>query len=96
MLTARTLVLAAASVATVGTIAACIEGNLDLAVVFVVLVALHVGLLYALSGPRRLLTVRLDLARWVEHRAATTGESVDHVLDRCVASYRAGMTADDG
>jgi hypothetical protein len=95
MLGVKVALLAASAAAIVGTVAAGAANDWDLAVLFAVLGAIDAGLLYTLSGPRRLFMVRADLARWIEQRAATSGEPVGHVLDRCVAAYRAGMTVSD-
>jgi len=69
--------------------------NWDLAVVLGVVVLLQVAVLAGVWARRRPVGLRADLAGWIEEHAAATGEPAARVADRCVAAYRAGLTADD-
>jgi hypothetical protein len=37
------------------------------------------------------LSLRPDLARWLEHRSQTNGERIEDLLDRSVAWYQQGL-----
>jgi hypothetical protein len=41
---------------------------------------------------RRKLSVRADLAVWLDEVTAVTGETVDDVVDRALSSYRAAAS----
>ena len=62
----------------------------------VALLAAIAGLLLALFTARRTgrrgADVRSDLARWLDDQAAATGEPAGQLLDRCIATYRAGQS----
>jgi hypothetical protein len=89
------LLLSLALVATaVGLVDAVIGGQADFVVVFVLAGLLQAAVLVGLrSGPRPVL-LRADLAAWVYEHTAATGEPADRLVDRCVAAYRAGLTAE--
>lgn len=96
MLGTRTTVVVAAVVAATGAVATALDGVWDLFVLFVVLTVAQVLLLVLFFGPRRLVTVRSDLGRWLDMRATLTGEPVARLTDRSIASVRAGLLpADD-
>ena len=86
---------AAVVVAGVGVIAAALDGNWDLVFVIGFVLLCQAGIALALLGPRRLTTLRPDLARWADERAAITGEPVPRIVDRCVAAYRDQLFAPD-
>jgi hypothetical protein len=86
---------AAVVVAAVGALATAMSRDWDLCVVFVALLVIQAALTVALLGSRRLVTLRIDLARWAEERSALTGEPVAPIIDRAVAAYRDGLTGPD-
>lgn len=67
----------------------------DTAVVLGAALVLQLGLLAAGNRTRRDVAVRADLHAWAAQRAAETGEDLDHVADRCLAAYRAGLVSDE-
>lgn len=71
------------------------ESTWDVVVVLGVALVLQLGLLAAGNRTRREVAVRADLHAWAAQRAADTGEDLDHIADRCLAAYRAGLTADE-
>ena len=81
------------AVALAGFVAAVRVDRAALAVLFAVVALLEVARGATLSRRRRALTLRPDLARWLEDVAATTGEPREEVLDRSVSAYRASMRA---
>lgn len=91
---ARWLMLAVGVFAAIGIIDAAIGGNGDLVVVFGAIIALSAAASLRLSGNRRSIKVRADLARWLAIRAADGDERVGTVADRAVAAYRSGLTSD--
>ena len=86
------LVVLAALATLVGAVDAAIGGEGDLFVVFVVALALQVVLLVRLNVGRPSVPLRIDLVRWLRERAAATGEPMDQIADRAVATYRAGLS----
>lgn len=91
----KTALGAAVAAAGVGVVAAALDGNWDLVIVIGFVMVCQAGIALALLGPRRLTTVRSDLARWADERAAVTGEPVPRIVDRCVAAYRDELLAPD-
>jgi hypothetical protein len=83
--------IAAVSVTTVAGIDATIGRNWDLVVVIGLVLVLQVGALAKVSRGRPAVSLRGDLARWLEDRAAATGEPAEQIADRAVAAYRAGL-----
>lgn len=71
-------------------------GDWDLTAVLGAVVVLQVAVLTGVWARRRPVGLRADLASWVEEHAAATGEPAGRVADRCVAAYRAGLTAGPG
>lgn len=90
-LTARIVVLATFAAAVVGVVDALIARDGDLVVVFVVVAVLQFGLFVGALVGRRLVSVRHDLATWLDEQSAVTGEPVSRIVDRCVAAHRAGL-----
>lgn len=79
------------AVAAVGSVAAVLDDNADLAVIFVVLALLAVMLLARVSVRRPLVPIRADLVRWLNARAGVTGDRPEHLADRAIAAYRDGL-----
>lgn len=79
------------SIAAVGVLAAGLEDDWDLAVVFVVLGVLAVVLLARTSTRRPLVPIRADLVRWMSARAAVDGDRTERLADRAIAAYRDGL-----
>jgi hypothetical protein len=65
--------------------------NWDLAVVLGVVVLLQLAVLAGLRAGRRPVSLRADLATWIDEHAVATGEPARRIADRCVAAYRAGL-----
>lgn len=87
------LVLATA-VALVGLVDAVVGRTWDFVAVFGLALLLQLVVLLQTVTGRAVLTVRRDLAAWVADRAVATGETPEAVIDRCVASVRAGLVDD--
>lgn len=68
--------------------------NWDLVIVLAVALAVQLALIVSLHAPRPAVPLRGDLFRWLDERSAATGEPVEHIADRCIAAYRAGLTAE--
>lgn len=81
-------------VALVGTIDAAISREWDLFVVFVMVDALVVALLARNRGRRPSVPIRGDLVNWLRQRAAITGDSIEALVDRAVASFRQSTDPD--
>jgi hypothetical protein len=77
-------------VSAVGAIDAIRSGEFDLLAVLLALVLVFAVLL-ASGCARTGWRVRADLARWVEHRAALTGENTEQVTNRALAAYRSAL-----
>ena len=80
------------AIAAVGVLAAGLEGDWDLAVVFAVLCVLAAILLVRTSTRRPLVPIRADLVRWMSARAAVDGDRTERLADRAIAAYRDGLT----
>lgn len=78
-------------VATVGALDAFISREWDLLVVFLLIVAVHLALWLRVRAARTPVSLRPDLARWIEHQAQRSGEPFNDILDRAVARYRHGL-----
>ncbi len=83
-------------VATVGALDAFISREWDLLVVFLLIVAVDLLLWLRLRAARTPVSLRPDLARWVDHQAQQTGEPFDDILDRAVARQRHELFAPGG
>lgn len=83
------------AVAAVGVVAAALDDDWDLAAVFVVLAALAVGLLARTAARRPLVPIRADLVRWMNDRAAVSGDRMERLADRAIAAYRDGLGGED-
>lgn len=91
----RVLVSIALIVAAVGAVDALFSREWDLLVVFVLAITLQLILWLRLRANRVPVTLRPDLARWLEHRSERSGEPFDDLLDRAVAWYRQRLYADE-
>lgn len=92
----RTLVLLTVSVLVTAAAAvdSAVEREWDGLTMLAVAVLAQLALVAGLRRGRRPVALRGDLAGWLAERAAATGEPMEHLADRCVASYRAGLTAE--
>jgi hypothetical protein len=86
--------IAMAAVAAIGAIDAAVGGSWDQVALFGLLLATTVTLLARTTVRRPLLPVRADLFRWLARRAAVTGERTEHLADRAISAYRAGLVDD--
>lgn len=93
-LTRMTLAVMVAAAA-VGAGAAGLEGDWDLAVIFVALGVLAAVLLARTSTRRPLVPIRADLVRWMSARAALDGDRTERLADRAIAAYRDGLTGQE-
>lgn len=84
---------ALALVGTIGAIDSALSGQWDSFVLFVLVFLLILPLTTSLDRSRRLVLLRNDLADWVDHRSATTGEPPGAVVDRAVARHRERIEA---
>ena len=84
----RVIVIATIAVAAIGAIDAVRGRSADLVAVFVLVGLLQVALLLRLQLGRRPITLRPDLAAWLDRRAELTGEGPDRIIDRLVAHHR--------
>jgi hypothetical protein len=84
----RVVVLAIVIVSVVGVVDGVLEESWDHTALFVVSLALAAALLGRFVVGRRCVGLRADLARWLAIRSELTGEPVDAIADRAVATYR--------
>lgn len=78
-----------------GLVDAVVSGAWDLVAVFAFALVVSIAVVWRTQRGRRLIGVRPDLARWVEEEAVTRGERVEAMVDRCIATYRAGLIDED-
>jgi hypothetical protein len=83
------------AVTVVGVVAAGLGGDWDLAVIFMVLGVVAMALLARTSGRRPLVPIRADLVRWMNARAAVTGDRTEQLADRAIAAYRDGIAGQE-
>lgn len=79
----------------VGALDAFISREWDLFVVFLLSMSLQLLLWLRFRANRIPVSLRPDLARWIERQSQRTGEPFDDVLDRAVAWYHNGLFVDD-
>ncbi len=91
----RLLLLLAGVCTVVGAVDSAVGRQWDLLVIFAVTMALLVTLWLRERLHRISVTLRPDLAHWLEHRAESSGEPFDDVLDRAVATFKHGLITDD-
>ena len=75
----------------VGALDAAAGGVWDHFVVFVLAALVQALLLLTLEGRRPAVPLRSDLVGWLRERAATTGEPMELIADRCIADARADL-----
>jgi hypothetical protein len=92
--TQRNKVLGAlvAVILTVALVDSILSGNWDLVVVLGLALAVQLTLIFSMYAPRPAVPLRGDLVRWLDERSAATGEPLEHIADRCIAAYRAGLS----
>jgi len=84
------LTIATLTVAIVGAVDAGRDRDGDLLVVFLFVAALQLVVLVAgRPRDRQAVLVRRDLADWLDEQAQRTGDTVDQIVDRMTAQYRA-------
>ncbi|MEL7156639.1 MAG: hypothetical protein AAFN30_08570, partial [Actinomycetota bacterium] len=91
----RVLVSLTIVVSAVGALDSTIGREWDLLVVFLLSLSLQLVLWLRERANRTPVTIRPDLARWLERHSSRTGEPYDDVLDRAIAWYRDGLFAPD-
>ena len=82
-------------VVAVGALDAFIGQEWDLLLLFALSFVLHLVLWLRSRANRIPVTLRPDLAHWLQRRSDRTGEVFDDLLDRAVAWYRHGLFAAD-
>ena len=82
------LVVLALVVTGIGAVDAAVSSEWDLLVVLGLLAVLHLVLLTRILGGRREVPLRGDLVLWLRERSAVSGEPVEVLADRAVATYR--------
>jgi Flp pilus assembly protein TadB len=88
---ARVLLLAIVVIAGIGVIDAGVTSEPDLVALFIAVAVISLVLLARSLSSRRNLSVRSDLAAWIQLRADLTGEAPGHVADRAIAHYRLAL-----
>lgn len=91
----RILLLLALVCGGVGVVDAAVSREWDLLAIFVVTTALLAAMWVRQRVHRISVSLRPDLAHWLEHRAESAGEPFDDVLDRAVATFKHGIVADE-
>lgn len=84
----RVLVLTIAGVALIGLVDAAVVREPDLLALFACIVVLCTLWLLSVTRSRRLLSTRADLVAWLQRRADVTGEPLERIADRALATYR--------
>jgi hypothetical protein len=87
----KSLLALGAVAAAIGGLDAVASQAWDLAVLFLVLTAVHVALAIRFHLRRPPIPLRADLVGWLRERAVATGEPIEVLADRCVATYRAEL-----
>lgn len=90
----RLLLLAALVCVGVGIVDAAVSTEWDLLAVFAITAVLLVMMWARQRLHRVTVSLRPDLAHWIERRAESAGEPFDDVLDRAVATFRHGLVGD--
>ncbi len=86
--TDRILILAVVLVALTGLFDAWVIEEAETALLFGALLTLGLVLLARTLSKRRPFRVRADLAAWLRQRSDLTGEPVEQIVDRALATYR--------
>ncbi len=79
----------------VGVIDAFFSREWDLLAVFALSALLQLTIWFRHRANRVPITLRPDLARWLEQETQQSGEPIDDVLDRAVAWYQHGLYSRD-
>ena len=88
------MVVVIAIAAALGLIDSLVGNDLDLAVLFAVVVVLSsVELMRSVVGRHRV-PVRADVGSWLSATSSTTGESPTDLASRAISAYRAGLIAE--
>lgn len=90
-LSTRVLLTVSLAVIGVGVVDAFASREWDLLAVFLLSGLVQVTIWLRQRANRIPVTLRPDLARWVEHHSQESDEPYDDVLDRAVAWYRHGL-----
>lgn len=77
----------------VGALDAAFGGEWDLLVVFLLALGVHLVVWVRQQASRVPLTIRSDLAHWLDRQSQRSGEPIDDIVDRAVAWYRSGLFA---
>lgn len=90
------LALSLASVMTVvGAFDAFIGGEWDFLAIFCIIGLLLLVIWLRQRADRVPMSIRPDLARWLQHQSRSSGEPVEDITDRALAAYRTGLVARD-
>lgn len=92
----RVIVMLSLIVGSVGAIDAFISREWDLLTVFLLSMSLQLLLWLRIRANRTPVTLRPDLARWLEQQSQRTGEPFDDLLDRAVSWQHSGLYVDTG
>lgn len=87
----RILIATILVVAGVGALDGFISREWDLLAVFLLVITLETVLWLRLRANRIPVTIRPDLARWIEQQSEQTGEPFDDLIDRAIAWHRSGL-----
>lgn len=87
-LSTRVLVSLGLVISGVGALDAFISREWDLLAVFALSIVVQLTIWLRQRASRTPVTLRPDLAQWLDHRAHRTGEPLDDILDRAVAWHR--------
>ena len=91
----RVLLTISLIVTAVGSADAFISAEWDLLSVFAMTGILQLSIWLQQRSNRIPMTLRPDLAHWLERRSQESGEPVDDILDRAVTSYQHGLYPHD-
>lgn len=94
LLWAQLVAIAVGVVAAVGALDAAIGRTWDLVALFATVLVGSVAIAVALRSRRRLLSLRPDLAAALTERSRLTGEPLERIADRAVATYLAALDPD--
>jgi hypothetical protein len=75
----------------VGAVDSAVGAVWDHFAVFVLAAAVQALLLLGVQGRRPSVPLRADLVRWLRTRAEATGEPLELIADRCIATARADL-----
>ena len=75
----------------IGAVDAVVGRVWDHLAVFLLAAGVEALLLLSLESRRPAVPIRADLVAWLRNRSATTGEPLERIADRCIASVRADL-----